>query len=115
MSGQRLAAGEHGEIRFRVKPTGRVAAQVHVRNPQGVRKRVEATGASKAEARRRLMAALAEVLAAGGSTYSRTTTFGDVAADWLASLEELVQAGRRSPRTVALYRHALDRHVLPGL
>ena len=115
MSGQRLAAGEHGEIRYRVKPTGRVAAQVYVRDPQGVRKRIEATGASKAEARRRLMAAVAEVLAAGGSIYSRTTTFGDVAADWLASLDELVQAGRRSPRTVALYRHALNRHVLPGL
>jgi len=26
-----------------------------------------------------------------------------------------VAAGRRSPRTVALYRHVLDRHLLPGL
>lgn len=78
-------------------------------------RQVEATGASKAEARRRLMATVAEVLAASGSVYSRTTTFGDVAADRLASLAELVEAGRRSQRTVALYRHALDRHVLPGL
>lgn len=115
MSGRRLAAGEHGEIRYRVKPSGRVAAQAYVRNAQGARKRVEATGASKSEARRRLMVTLAEMLAAGGSTYSRTTTFGGVAADWLASLDELVQAGRRSPSTVALYRHVLDRHVLPGL
>ena len=33
----------------------------------------------------------------------------------LASLDELVAAGRRSPRTVDLYRHVLARHLLPGL
>ncbi len=115
MSGQRLAAGEHGAIRYRVKPTGRVAAQVYVRNPQGVRKRVEATGASQGGGASAGDGSAGRGTGGGGSTYSRTTTFGDVAADWLASLDELVQAGRRSPRTVALYRHALNRHVLPGL
>ena len=54
-------------------------------------------------------------MAAGGLGYSPRSTFADVAADWLESLDELVAAGRRSPRTVALYRHALTRHVLPGL
>lgn len=39
----------------------------------------------------------------------------DVATDWLVQLQELVEAGRRSPSTVSLYRHALDRHVLPTM
>ena len=115
MSGQRLDIGEHGDVHYRDKPNGRVAASVYFRNAQGVRKRIEATGDSKASARRRLFATLGEAMAAGGLGYSPRSTFADVAADWLESLDELVEAGRRSPRTVALYRHALTRHVLPGL
>jgi hypothetical protein len=61
---------------------------------------------------RRLPGTLGEELAAGGLGYS-PLSFADVAADWLESLDELVAAGRRSRRTVALYRHALTRHVLP--
>jgi integrase len=49
------------------------------------------------------------------SAYAATVTFADVARDWLNQLDELVESGRRSPSTVALYRHALDRHVLPGV
>jgi hypothetical protein len=115
VSGQRLDIGEHGDVHYREKPNGRVAACVYFRNAQGVRKRIEATGDSKASARRRLFATLGEAMAAGASGYSPRSTFADVAADWLESLDELVAAGRRSPRTVALYRHALRRHVLPGL
>jgi hypothetical protein len=61
---------------------------------------------------RRLPGTLGEELAAGGLGYS-PLSFADVAADWLESLDELVAAGRRFPRTVAFYRHALTRHVLP--
>lgn len=114
-SGQRLDIGEHGDVHYRKKPNGRVAASAYFRNAQRVRRRIEATGDSKASARRRLFAALGEAMAAGGPGYSPRSTFADVAADWLESLDELVAAGRRSPRTVALYRHALARHVLPGL
>ena len=49
------------------------------------------------------------------NAYPSTATFGDVARDWLIQLDELVRTGRRSPSTVALYRHALDRHVLPAV
>jgi len=62
-----------------------------------------------------LMKKLDEAMGSGGAGYSRTTTFAAVAVDWLTSLDELVAAGRRSPRTVALYRHILDRHLLPEL
>ncbi len=115
MSGQRLEVGEHGDIHYRDKPNRRVSASAYFRNPQGVRKRLEATGDSKTAARRILLKKLDEALGAGGAGYTRQSTFGDVAKDWLESLDELVAAGRRSPRTVALYRHVLDRHLLPGL
>ena len=115
MSGQRLNVGEHGDIHYRVKPSGRVSASAYVRNAQGVRKRLEATGSSKAAARRALLASVAEAVGTGGAGYTRQTTLAQVAADWLRSIEQLAEAGRRSPRTVALYRHALDRHVIPGI
>jgi integrase len=102
-------------LRYRDKPNGRVAASVYFRNPQGLRKRLEATGASKTAARRLLIKKYEEAMSAGGAGYTRQSTFAQVAADWLESLDELVAAGRRSPRTVALYRHVLDRHLLPGL
>lgn len=115
MSGQRLNVGEHGDIHYRVKPSGRVSASVYFRNAQGVRRRLEATGASKAAARRALLASVADALRTGGAGYTRLTTLAQVAADWLRSIEQLAEAGRRSPRTVALYRHVLDRHVIPEI
>jgi len=100
VSGQRLDIGEHGDVHYREKPNGRVAASVYFRKTQGARKRIEATGDSRASARRRLFATLGEAMAAGGPGYSPRSTFADVAADWLESLDELVAAGRRSPRTM---------------
>jgi integrase len=47
-----------------------------------------------------------------GAGYALTTTRGEVAADWMAQLDELVETDRRSPSTFALHRHALDRHEL---
>lgn len=49
------------------------------------------------------------------TSYPAQATFSDVAVDWLSHLDQLVAMGRRSPGTVALYRHALERHVLPGV
>ena len=115
MSGQRLDAGEHGDVHYRTKDTGRVAATAYLRNAQGVRKRMEATGDTKAAARRLLLKKIEEAVGAGGAGYTRQTTFRDVSVDWLRSLDDLVAAGRRSPRTVSLYRHVLERHLLPGL
>ena len=115
MSGQRLDIGEHGDIQYRTKASGRVAATAYFRDPQGVRKRLEVTADSKTAARRLLIKKLEEAVSAGAAGYTRQSTFAQVAADWLHSLDELVAAGRRSPRTVVLYRYVLDRHVLPGL
>jgi hypothetical protein len=67
-------------------------------------------------ARRKVLSILEGRMAGNAvNAYSANVTFADVASDWLNQLDELVEAGRRSPSTVALYRHALDRHVLPGV
>jgi Phage integrase family len=100
MSGQRLDIGEHGDIQYRTKPSGRVAATVYFRDPQGIRKRLEATGGSKTAVRRLLIKKLEEAVSAGAGRYTRQSTFAEVAADWLDSLDELVIAGRRSAGAV---------------
>jgi integrase len=38
-----------------------------------------------------------------------------IAEDWFRQIEDLVENGHRSPSTLGLYRHVLDRHVLRGL
>ncbi len=115
MPGHRLGIGEHGDIAYR--PSGdRLTASLYYRNHEGRRRRIEATADTRTGARRKVLAVLEERMSLGSGTgYGATTTFATVAADWLTQLDELVEAGRRSPSTVALYRHALERHVLPSV
>ena len=97
MSGQRLNVGEHGDIHYRVKPSGRVSASVYFRNGHGARKRLEATGSSKAAARRALLASGLRRWGRAVPGRRARTTLTQVAADWLRSIEQLAEAGRRSP------------------
>lgn len=115
MKGQRIEVGEHGDITFR-RQQGRVIAVVYYRDYGGRLRRIQGAAETKAGARRKVREALDRVLAAGvGAGYSARTTFGDLAEQWYRQIEDLVAAGRRSPSTLGLYRHVLDRHVLPGL
>jgi integrase len=115
MPGHRLRIGEHGDVSYRARGD-RVTASFYYRNHEGHRRRIEATADTKTGARRKALAILQERMSLGaGAGYGASTTFRDVATDWLAHLQELVEAGRRSPSTVSLYRHALDRHVLPTM
>ena len=113
MPGHRLQIGEHGDISYR--PRGdKVTASLYYRRHDGRRRRIEATADTRTAARRKALAILEERMTGGApNAYPSSTTFADVAQDWLTQLDELVDAGRRSPSTVALYRHALDKHVLP--
>lgn len=114
-SGGRLAIGEHGNIAYK-EGDGRVTARLRFRGHDGRVRRLAATGANRTAARRRLLKALEEALAASGSgTYSARTTFAKVAEEWFAHVSQLVDDGRRSPSTLGLYRHVLDNHVLPGV
>jgi len=116
VSARRLVIGEHGTIGFRERPGGGFTAATYYRDPRGLRRRLEASATSKSVARRRLLARFEETMRLGGSAgYDPRTTLQDVAEEWHAGIVERVQAGRRSPTTAALYRHALDRHLLPEL
>ena len=115
MSGQRLDIGEHGDVHYRDKPNGRVAASVYFRNAQGVRKRIEATDDSRASARRRLFATLGEAMAAG-----RAGLFAALYVCRCRSrLAGVVRRAGGSGSTFPANRGALppcaDAPVLPGL
>jgi integrase len=116
MGGQRLRPGEHGIVFYRSGQGGRVTAFVYFRQFDGRRARLQATETSKTAARRAVMDQLGGILDAGPpGAYDLRTLVSVVADDWVAGFEEMVESGRRSPSTLALYRHALDRHVLSGV
>jgi site-specific recombinase XerC len=54
-------------------------------------------------------------LAGGSRDLTAVTRFADAAALWLANLEGMVEAGRRSPSTADNYRRQLTNHLLPRL
>jgi integrase len=115
MSRRRLEIGEHGEIGY-VTTEDKVIAYFHYRNAAGRRRRMEASGRSKAAARRLLLQKFDRVMASTGiGVYDHRTTVAVIAEEWHAQVVEAVQRGRRSPRTAALYRHVLDRHILPSI
>lgn len=116
MQGMRIGPGDHGVIQFTKKAGGRFAARVRLRDHAGQWRSVQATAESKTAARRQVMEALERELQASGSgDYTSKTLFAVVAEDWFRQIEDLVEHGHRSPSTLGLYRHVLDRHVLPGL
>lgn len=77
---------------------------------------VRVTAETKTAADRSVRTTLARELQTSGSgEYTAKTTFGVLAEEWYAGIEDLVEHWQRSPSTLGLYRHVLDRHVLPGL
>jgi integrase len=114
MPGHRLQIGEHGDVYYS-RRGDRVTASLYYRSHDGRRRRIEATAATKTAARRKALDVLKRRVDSGTASYSPRTTFGNLAHEWLAHLDELAAVGRRSPSTVALYRHALERQVLPGI
>lgn len=110
----RLAHGERGEPTYLVTDTG-IRAYLVFRDHLGRKCRCQAVGKSKADARRRVLRAYQQALAAGGGQFTPRTHFQVAAKGWLRSVEELSARGRRSPTTVELYRRVLRVHVLPEL
>jgi integrase len=76
---------------------------------------VQATAATKSKARAAALASLDRELRTTGSEISARTSFAVVADEWLRQIEQLAGSGRRSAGTLGLYRHVLDKHVLPEL
>ncbi len=106
-----LAVGTFGAMNFLVIGKGRVRAQVSFRDFDGRRRSVTRYGRTKAEAERRLRAALRDRdsgLDGGDSSDSRLAT---VAAASLAEVDDsdLTVGTRR------LYRFVVQSHVVPGV
>ncbi|MGL5829003.1 MAG: hypothetical protein ACRC0L_05475 [Angustibacter sp.] len=71
---------------------------------------------TRAAARREVMTALELALVVGDEpVLAGSSRLADAADAWLAVVEERVQRGTRSTTTLDLYRHAVDKHVAPGL
>ncbi|WP_230207896.1 site-specific integrase [Microlunatus sp. Gsoil 973] len=110
-----LGLGEHGDVTVSVD-RGYVVATVQYRNWSGRYVRVKRNGRSKAAARRRALDAVHDQLEYGAEeSLTKGTKFAVAVSAWLEMFELLVERGRRSPSTLALYRNISDRIVLPGL
>ena len=106
-----LAVGTFGAMNFLVIGKGRVRAQVSFRDFDGRRRSVTRYGRTKAEAERRLRAALRDRdsgLDEGDSADSRLAT---VAAAWLAEVED----SDLTVGTKRLYRFVVQSYVMPGV
>jgi integrase len=109
-----LPVGSHGKITARKFGDGYLA-QCRYRDPDGVTRRVTATGRTSGAAERALRTALLHRNAGGGDALTRDTRFGIAAEQWFAGVCSAAESGQRSPSTVAVYRHVLNTHVLPAL
>ncbi|MDO5628809.1 MAG: site-specific integrase [Mobilicoccus sp.] len=115
MTRARLRVGEHGTIAFRPASNGGVVASTYYRNLSGTRRRLEATAQSKTAARRLLTEKLEEVVGVGAGVFSHTTTVTQLADSWFREFADLVEAGRRSPSTGAMYRRTIDVFITPRI
>lgn len=110
-----LGLGEHGDVFF-VSERGREVAMVYYRDFSGIRRRLRASGTSRAAAKRTLGRSLEHALKSGqDSEFSAKSRLSDGARGWLTMFEGLVARGSRSPSTLDLYRDAVERHVIPGV
>lgn len=110
-----LGLGEHGGITF-TREYGSYVANVRYRDHTGRGRRVRRSGASKAEASRRVMKAVRATLGADrDGEFTSRTTFGEAAKGWLTRFEGLVARGSRSPSTLDEYRYQVARVIEPGV
>ena len=112
---RRLGIGEYGEITYATRGRS-TAATIYYRDFSGRRQRIRRSAPTRAGARRAVMSELNRVLAGGErDRITAAMPLSKAAALWLVSIEERVDRGTRSPSTLDLYRHAVERHVVPQM
>ncbi|HEY0640939.1 MAG TPA: tyrosine-type recombinase/integrase [Pseudonocardiaceae bacterium] len=109
-----LPLGTHGEIQY-CRRGSAWRAMTKFRDFDGITRRVERGGRTKAAAERALKIAIRDRTGPAGGAITGETRLRDVAEQWFSSVEDAVAGGTRSPSTADTYRSNLDRHVLPGL
>lgn len=107
--------GSYGAITHTQRPDGTWSARAYIRDTDGERRLVERRGRSRAAADRALKTALADRTPPPQNNLNATTRLRDLAERWYADVRQDVTAGTKSPNTARLYRHYLDRHILPGI
>lgn len=103
--------GSHGAIATTALAARRHVARTRYRDRDGITRKVEASGASAAAARRNLIAALASRQTPGGSEITGATRVALVVERWLADVE----GSERAHSTKKLYRDVARGHVVPAV
>ncbi|NEM08888.1 site-specific integrase [Geodermatophilus normandii] len=106
-----LAVGTFGKVNFLALGKGRIRAQVSFRDFDGRRRSVTRFGRTKAEAERRLRAALRDRASAPDEGNSADSRLATVATAWLMEVDDSDLAAG----TKRLYRFAVQNYVLPGI
>ncbi|MGY0537727.1 phage integrase central domain-containing protein [Nocardioides sp. YJ-D4] len=96
---------------------GRSHARVKVRLWSGTIRPVKRSGKTYADATRRVLDAVRELLEQGGGPtgLTKASTFRQAHASWLASSTLQVEKGKRAESPLALYTTESERVVLPAL
>ena len=112
---RRLGLGEYGDVSYS-KEGRSVVAMLYYRDYAGRRRRIRRNASTRAAARREVMKALELAMTVGDEpVFIASSSLSKAADDWLQVLEERVERGTRSASTLDLYRHAVEKHVRPGL
>ncbi len=112
---RRLGLGEYGDVAYS-KEGRSVVAMLYYRDYSGRRRRIRRNAPTRAAARREVMTALQLALTVGDEPGFTASSSLAMAADaWLEVLEERVERGTRSATTLDLYRHAVQKHIRPGI
>ncbi len=107
--------GSFGAITHTRLPDCTWSARSYIRDADGKLRLVKRRARSRAAAERALKTALAERNPPAQGALSAATRIRDLAERWYTSIRQDVTEGTKSPNTARLYRHYLDRHILPGI
>jgi hypothetical protein len=107
--------GSFGAVTHTQRPDGTWSARTYIRDTDGNRRLVERRGRSRAAEDRALKTALTDRMPPTQGTITANTRVRELAERWLANVQQEVVDGTKSPNTARLYRHYLDRHILPGI
>jgi integrase len=107
--------GSFGKITRAKRKDGAWTARTYVRDLDGERRLVTRHGTSGAAAERELRVALAGRFAGPDARAESSVRIRDLAERWITDVQHAAEAGERSPNTARLYRHYLDRHILPAI
>ncbi|MFC5137224.1 tyrosine-type recombinase/integrase [Actinomycetospora rhizophila] len=111
-----LPLGTHGNIHAQQLANGSFRAFTRFRDHDGVTRKVERNGPTRAAAMNRLREDLRDRARQDtASTLRGDSRFKVAAEQWMEAVTLLVDQGLRSPSTAQIYRSTLDVHVLPAL